>query len=67
MGWLEGGATSELPGASSAEDLELNVAGASVHRERVLLADDNPDMRDYVRRLLAEQYEVETVADGRPR
>jgi PAS domain S-box-containing protein len=31
---------------------------------RILFADDNADMRDYVRRLLAEQYEVETVADG---
>jgi PAS domain S-box-containing protein len=31
---------------------------------RILLADDNADMRAYVRRLLAENYEVETVADG---
>ena len=31
---------------------------------RILLADDNADMRDYVRRLLRENYEVETVADG---
>ncbi len=31
---------------------------------RILLADDNADMRDYVRRLLAQRYEVETVADG---
>lgn len=33
-------------------------------RQRVLLADDNSDMRDYVRRLLATRYEVEAVADG---
>jgi PAS domain S-box-containing protein len=33
-------------------------------RARILLADDNADMRDYVRRLLAERYDVETVADG---
>ncbi|HKR14521.1 MAG TPA: ATP-binding protein [Pyrinomonadaceae bacterium] len=33
-------------------------------RESVLLADDNSDMRDYVRRLLATKYEVEAVADG---
>ncbi len=33
---------------------------------RILLADDNADMRDYVKRLLVERgYEVETVADGR--
>jgi PAS domain S-box-containing protein len=31
---------------------------------RILFADDNADMRDYVRRLLQERYEVETVADG---
>ena len=33
-------------------------------RNRVLIADDNADMRDYLRRLLAEAYEVESVADG---
>jgi signal transduction histidine kinase len=33
-------------------------------RPRILVADDNADMRQYVARLLAEQYEVETVADG---
>jgi PAS domain S-box-containing protein len=31
---------------------------------RVLLADDNADMRDYIRRLLAGHCEVRTVADG---
>jgi PAS domain S-box-containing protein len=31
---------------------------------RVLLADDNADMRDYVRDLLSSTYVVETVADG---
>jgi PAS domain S-box-containing protein len=31
---------------------------------RILLADDNADMRDYIQRLLRENYEVETVADG---
>jgi signal transduction histidine kinase len=33
-------------------------------RPRVLVADDNYDMRQYLARLLSEQYEVETVADG---
>ncbi|MFW3171716.1 SpoIIE family protein phosphatase [Geodermatophilus sp. CPCC 206100] len=32
---------------------------------RVLVADDNADMRDYVVRLLAPQYDVLAVADGR--
>jgi signal transduction histidine kinase len=31
---------------------------------RILLADDNADMRDYVHRLLSGRYEVEAVADG---
>ncbi|MBD2209842.1 response regulator [Nostoc linckia FACHB-104] len=31
---------------------------------RILLADDNADMRDYVKRLLSQDYEVEAVADG---
>ncbi|MEH2023319.1 ATP-binding protein [Nostoc sp.] len=31
---------------------------------RILLADDNSDMRDYIKRLLSQQYEVESVPDG---
>ncbi|MBR8838694.1 MAG: response regulator [Stigonema ocellatum SAG 48.90 = DSM 106950] len=31
---------------------------------RILLADDNADMRDYVQRLLSQQYQVETVTNG---
>jgi signal transduction histidine kinase len=34
-------------------------------RSRILLADDNADMRNYIRRLLAKDYEVEAVADGK--
>jgi signal transduction histidine kinase len=33
-------------------------------RARVLIADDNSDMRQYLARLLSEEYEVEAVADG---
>jgi signal transduction histidine kinase len=33
-------------------------------RARIVWADDNRDMREYVRRLLAGRYEVEAVADG---
>ncbi len=32
--------------------------------ETILLADDNPDMRDYVTRLLSGRYRVVAVADG---
>ncbi len=33
-------------------------------RERIVFADDNADMREYVARLLGERWEVETVSDG---
>ncbi|HVR96758.1 MAG TPA: ATP-binding protein [Thermoanaerobaculia bacterium] len=33
-------------------------------RPRVLLAEDNADMRAYIRRLLETEYEVDTAADG---
>jgi PAS domain S-box-containing protein len=33
-------------------------------RPRVLIADDNADMRQYIVRLLAERYHVEEVSDG---
>ncbi len=38
--------------------------GAAAGRSRVLIADDNADMREYLRRLLAAQYDVEAVPDG---
>jgi signal transduction histidine kinase len=38
-------------------------AGSGI-RPRILLADDNSDMRDYIRRLLSQEYEVTAVADG---
>ena len=37
---------------------------ASALRRRVLIADDNSDMRQYLLRLLSERYEVVAVADG---
>ena len=38
--------------------------GAGGQRARIVWADDNADMRDYVRRLLSAWYEVQVVADG---
>ncbi|MCM6775391.1 SpoIIE family protein phosphatase [Nocardia sp. CDC159] len=38
--------------------------GATVRKPRVLIADDNADMREYLTRLLAPQYEVQAVTDG---
>jgi signal transduction histidine kinase len=39
-------------------------AGASSARPRILWAEDNADMRDYVRRLLVDRYDVTAVRDG---
>jgi signal transduction histidine kinase len=50
----------ELPAAVPEEYEAPQPTGHS----RVLLADDNADMRDYVRRLLAARYQVEAVANG---
>ncbi|MBI5129126.1 MAG: response regulator [Rhodopseudomonas palustris] len=64
MGWLQGDGGADKPTASSAEDLGLGALRSDAIRPRILLADDNPDMRDYVARLLGESYDVETVGDG---
>ncbi|HZM47774.1 MAG TPA: ATP-binding protein [Burkholderiales bacterium] len=42
----------------------IEKAARSGPRARILWADDNADMREYVRRLLAASYEVEAVPDG---
>jgi PAS domain S-box-containing protein len=39
-------------------------AGAALPRARILIADDNQDMRGYVRSLLEREYLVDTCADG---
>jgi PAS domain S-box-containing protein len=53
-----GEALSWLPGADQAP------ATARPGAPRVLLVDDNADLRDYARKLLAESFDVEAVADG---
>ncbi len=47
-----------------AEEEDDETAGSELPTARLLLVDDNADMRDYVRRLLAGSYEVEAVEDG---
>jgi len=55
---LDAGAARELPHADAAQLTQTE-------RRRVLLADDNADLRDYISRLLVQRgYEVEAVADG---
>ncbi|HYC33111.1 MAG TPA: response regulator, partial [Gemmatimonadales bacterium] len=62
-----------LPGADRSAEVitgeHLLDEGAAVSaagtRPRILVADDNADMRDYVRRLLGARWSVEAVGDGR--
>jgi signal transduction histidine kinase/PleD family two-component response regulator len=58
----------DLPASESIIETVLaaggDVAATGKPRARVLIADDNADMRDYVTRLLATKYDVEAVADG---
>jgi PAS domain S-box-containing protein len=49
-----------LPEESSAG----SAVPAGIARPRIVLADDNADMRQYIQRILSEQYDVVTVADG---
>jgi PAS domain S-box-containing protein len=63
MRWLPegdaGGIEFPTPAASAGDAGTVAQPGACV-----LLADDNADMRDYVRRLLGTRYAVTAVADG---
>lgn len=56
-----GSTETALPTLSASPRLPLSVSSSTA---RVLLVDDNADMRDYVRRLLSQQYDVEAVRDG---
>jgi PAS domain S-box-containing protein len=64
--WALQGRGEEITERRPADDAVSDRApGAPSQRFRILLADDNADMREYVRRLLVENgYEVEAVADG---
>jgi signal transduction histidine kinase len=51
LGWLPAGDSVPPPGSGS-------------QRRRIVLADDNADLREYARRQLAEEYVVDAVPDG---
>jgi signal transduction histidine kinase len=54
-----------LPDGTPADALLLPAGPlASPRGARVLLADDNADMREYIRRLLGRHWTIEAVADG---
>jgi signal transduction histidine kinase/DNA-binding response OmpR family regulator len=77
--WLPESEPASLDRPRQEAGLDVPLAGQSLattpsgaHREkrdgapaRILWADDNADMRDYVRRLLSAHYDVDAVPDGR--
>ena len=53
-----------LPSEIQPQAVNIPLYCLSTTTARILLADDNADMRDYLARLLSCCYKVETVADG---
>jgi PAS domain S-box-containing protein len=68
MRWIPDTAAALQPADGSFFSAGLPLPTASPadggQRPRILLADDNSDMRDYIHRLLTPEYEVTAVADG---
>lgn len=65
--WLPEAQNREWETENEKKNLPASIAAAprsAAPAARILLADDNADMRDYVKRLLSQQYEVEAVTDG---
>ncbi len=63
--WLPDVVAANVPTAAESTAASFAPTAAPAPKAaRVLLADDNADMRDYVRRLLEPQWTVETAEDG---
>jgi len=66
--WLpDGSGTTDAPGLLEPATILAAISPAPAgdgERRRILLADDNADMRDYIVRLLGQRYEVQAVEDG---
>ena len=64
-GWLGDEPGPAAGGGPDRSPASHSAGGAAAGRPRILLADDNADMRAYVRSLLGDAYEVQAVPDGR--
>jgi PAS domain S-box-containing protein len=64
-GWLPAAELDGAPAAAGwAEPADPSVPAEAGPRPRVLVADDNRDMRQHLVRVLSPRYDVEAVADG---
>jgi signal transduction histidine kinase len=63
MKWIPDDTTT-LPSESADHNFPDGIPALSNKKYKVLLADDNADMRDYVSRLLSEHYYVVTAING---
>ncbi|MFZ2007108.1 MAG: ATP-binding protein, partial [Stellaceae bacterium] len=63
--WLPSAATPDGTPEDRAEDTPELLLPGRTDGARILVADDNADMRNYIRRLLGARWDVETFADGR--
>ncbi len=68
--WLPHGDTSDDDSAGEAlsgrgDEMPEWSFGQGTVGARVLIVDDNPEMRDYIGRLLRTRWDIETAADGR--
>jgi len=61
---VEPGAEAGTPAGAAPAATAVAVVVPPLQRPRVLVADDNQDMRGYVRSLLEREFTVETCADG---
>jgi signal transduction histidine kinase len=64
LGWLPDGARGHMDGKPTGDDIATVVVPSDAMKARVLVVDDNADMRGYLSRLLGERWQVETASDG---
>ena len=64
LGWLPDGTRGQVDGKPAADDISAVVVPGDAIKARVLVVDDNADMRSYLSRLLGGSWQVETACDG---